>query len=324
MSEQLSKLQKVDLREVWKDEARDFTPWLALPENLAILGEAIGVVDIRSIRTEAGVGEFSVDILAEEEGSNKKIIIENQLERTNHKHLGQIITYAAGKDAKIIVWVVKEVQEDHQRAVEWLNEHIDESIGFFLVRIELWKIDNSKPAPQFDIVVSPNEWAKAAKDNVDLENEAYSETKLQQLDFWGEFKEYVARKDNTIRLRKPHPQHWYDVSIGISGVHISWTLHKRENWIGCGIYISKNKKLFYFLQTRKEEIEKIIGEKAEWIDAKIDSRVIIKNAVIDVFDQANSEQYFEWLYQKMILLKSAFIRHIDEFKINDSEFVDSK
>jgi hypothetical protein len=131
----LSKLNKMELRDVWGVEP-DFTSWLAQQENLDLLGEEIGV-EIKPIRTEASVGAFKVDILGEEESSGRKIIIENQLEDTNHDHLGKIITYASGYDAEIIIWVVRDVREEHQRAVEWLNEHSDEKTGYFLIKVEL-------------------------------------------------------------------------------------------------------------------------------------------------------------------------------------------
>ena len=117
-----------------------------------MLSEDIGV-DIKLTQTEANVGKFSVDILAEEESSGRKIIIENQLEGTNHDHLGKIITYASGYGAEIIIWIVRDYREEHQKAVDWLNEHTDEYISFFLIRIELWQIGESNPAPKFEIVV---------------------------------------------------------------------------------------------------------------------------------------------------------------------------
>ena len=136
MKKNLAKLQKIDLRDVWGVEP-DFTNWLAQQENLDLLGKEIGV-DIKLTKVEANVRNFKVDILAEEESSGRKIIIENQLEDTNHDHLGKIITYASGYDAEIIIWVVRDVREEHQRAVEWLNEHTDEKTGYFLLKVELW------------------------------------------------------------------------------------------------------------------------------------------------------------------------------------------
>ena len=159
----LGKLEKInDLRSIWKHEAKDFTPWLAQEENLAILSDAIGI-DIVLEEKESNVGDFSVDLYATEEGTNRKIIIENQLEETNHDHLGKIITYASGKDAEVIIWIVKKARDEHKQAIEWLNQHTDEKSAFFLIEIEVWKINDSDPAPKFNIVERPNDWAKAMK-----------------------------------------------------------------------------------------------------------------------------------------------------------------
>ena len=133
---ELGKLKEIkDLRKVWAHEALDFTPWLAEEENLSELADAVGL-EITLDETESSVGDFSVDIFAKETGTDRKIIIENQLEDTNHDHLGKLITYASGKDAEIIIWVVKRAREEHRSAVEWLNNHTDENIGFFLVEIK--------------------------------------------------------------------------------------------------------------------------------------------------------------------------------------------
>ena len=309
MKKDLAKLQKIDLRDVWGIEP-DFTNWLAQKENLDLLGEEIGV-DIKIIKTEANVGNFKVDILAEEESSGRKIIIENQLEDTNHDHLGKIITYASGYDAEIIIWVVRDVREEHQRAVEWLNEHTDEKTGYFLIKVELWQIEGSKPAPKFDVLVSPNEWAKAIK--ASPAGGELSDTKLQQLDFWTKFKGFVTAEDTRIRLQTPRPQHWYNVSMGSSEAHVALTINSRENLLGCEIYISRNKELFNFLQERKEEIEKEIGEQTEWVNAAVASRIKIKKEISDLFSQSEAENYFAWLYEKTVLFQKVFGRHFREF-----------
>ena len=311
MKKNLSKLNKVELRDVWGHEAIDFTNWLAQQENLDALSEEVGV-DIKLVKTEANVGKFSVDILAEEEATGRKIIIENQLEDTNHDHLGKIITYASGYDAEIIIWIVRDVREEHQRAVEWLNEHTDENISFFLIKIELWQIEGSNPAPKFDIMVSPNEWAKAIKTNPT--NGDLTDTKLQQLEFWNRFKNYVRTNDTQIRLQTPRPHHWYDVSMGSSDCHISLTINSRENEIGCEVYINRNKELFNFLRDRKDEIEKNIGLPIEWIDAAVASRIKIKREAPEFFNQVESEKYFSWLYEKTILFQKVFGGYIREFK----------
>lgn len=133
---QLGKLEKVDLRKVWSHEARDFSAWLAKEENLRELGETIGT-ELSLLGTEVDVGRYRIDVLALDSNTDHKVVIENQLEPTNHDHLGKVITYAAGLDAKYLVWIVKDVLPEHQKAIEWLNEYLDEEIRIFLLRIEV-------------------------------------------------------------------------------------------------------------------------------------------------------------------------------------------
>ncbi|MCX6745324.1 MAG: DUF4268 domain-containing protein [Candidatus Parcubacteria bacterium] len=311
MKKNLSKLNKVDLRDVWGHEAIDFTNWLAEQQNLDLLSEAIGI-EVKLIQTEANVGRFNVDILAEEQGTGRKIIIENQLEDTNHDHLGKIITYASGYDAEVIVWIVRDYKEEHQKAVDWLNEHTDENISFFLIKVELWQIENSNPAPKFEVVVSPNEWAKAIKTSA-VSGEL-TDTKLQQLEFWNKFKDFVRTTDSKIKLRTPRPQHWYNVSIGISDAHIALTINTRENLIGCEIYINRNRDLYDFLKEKQDIIEKEIGEKAEWSQAAIASMIKIKKEAPDVLNPIEAENYYKWLYDKTVLFQRVFGKYMREFK----------
>lgn len=182
MEKKLERMERVDdLRSIWPHEEHDFSKWLAEEENLGQLSESIGI-DIELEETESPVGSFSVDIYARESGSSRGIVIENQLEDTDHDHLGKIITYAAGKSAEVIIWIVKRARDEHKQAVEWLNQHTDEDIGFFLVEIELWKIGKSLPAPRFNVVERPNEWAKTVK-----AAESLTPLRRMQLDFWQEF-----------------------------------------------------------------------------------------------------------------------------------------
>lgn len=306
------------MRQVWGHEATDFTNWLSQPDNLDLLSEEIGI-DIKLIQTEANVGRFNVDILAEEETAGRKIIIENQLEDTDHDHLGKIITYASGYDAEIVIWIVKEVKKEHQKAIEWLNEHTDEEVNFFLIKIELWQIEGSDPAPKFEVLVSPNEWAKAIKKN--LPGGEMTETKLQQLDFWTKFKEFVRTKDSRIRLQSPRPQHWYSVSMGSSDAHIDLIANSRDNLLGCWLYISKSKDLFNYLQKRQAEIKKEIGEKGEWTDAAVASIIKIKKEVSDVFEKNEADDNFSWLYEKTVLFQRIFAKYFKEFKEESANII---
>lgn len=161
MSEKLGSLEEIkDLRKAWPHEARDFTPWLA--DNIGELGKVIGI-DIDVDETESSVGGFNADIFATDADTGKRIIIENQLEDTDHKHLGQLITYASGKSASLVIWVVKHAREEHRSAIEWLNNHTDEEIGFILCEIKLFRIGTSALAPHFNIIEQPNNWAKGMK-----------------------------------------------------------------------------------------------------------------------------------------------------------------
>lgn len=308
---QLSKLKKVDLRDVFAHEASGFSNWLIQKENIELLSDAISI-DIIPISTEASVGKFRVDILAEEETSQRKIIIENQLEFSDHDHLGKIITYASGHDAQIIIWIVKEVRDEHRKAIEWLNEHTEESIGFFLIQFELWQIEKSDPAPKFEVIVSPNEWVKSIKTS--SSNRELTTAGLQLLDFWEKFRNYARKKDTNMRLRKPFSQNFYDIAIGFSGTHVVLFATPHKNTIACGLWIHKDKDLYRFLFKKKDELEKEIGESIEWGDNAITSVLKIKKEVKSIYDPADIKINHEWLYQSYKIFKKVLPRYINEFR----------
>ncbi len=212
--EQLEVLTEVqDLRKVWPHEALDFTPWLAKDENIAILGNEIGM-EIAVDGTESAVGDFSVDIIATDIATGQKVIIENQLEDTNHDHLGKLITYAAGKDAQTIIWVVKHAREEHRAAIEWLNNHTDDDIGFFLCEIHLYKVGSSNPAVKFSVIEKPNDWIKSVK-----KNQQQTESQQFRLDYWTAFNEYAYANAQFARQfgkRKASNKMWMNLSIGSS------------------------------------------------------------------------------------------------------------
>lgn len=307
----ISTLKHVELRNIWGHEASDFTDWLSQQDNLDLLSEEIGIT-ITLVQKEANVGRYNVDILAEEENSGRKIIIENQLEDTNHDHLGKIITYASGYDAEVIIWIVKDYREEHQKAIDWLNEHTDEKICFYLIKLELWQIGDSNPAPKFEIISSPNEWAKAIK-TVSAGGE-YTETKIKQFDFWTKFKGFVTEKDSKIRLQTPRYQHWYDVSMGSSDAHVALTVNSQKDLAACEVYINKNKDLYKYLLEMKDSIEKEIGEKAEWIDSQVASSIKIRKEFKDILNPSTYNTAFEWLYVKTKLFQSVFAKYFAEYK----------
>lgn len=309
----LSKIKQVDLRKAWNHEAHDFTNWLAEPENLSLLSDEIGI-DISLIQTEASVGKFNVDILAEEEHSGRKIIIENQLEITDHDHLGKIITYASGYDAEIVIWIVKDVRDEHKQAIDWLNEHTNEDIYFFAIKMELWQIADSPFAPKFSIISKPNDWSKAIKQSAQGQ---LSDTKVLQLDFWKSFKEYMTTNNTSLSLRTPRPQHWYDLSIGVHGVHISLTTDTQKNLVACELYIPDWNELFADLVSSKEKIEKEIGHSLDWqpLEGKKASRIKLSRDG-DIMNTEQWEEYFYWLKQQAEIFQIVFYKYIRKAKKN--------
>ncbi|MDP3301485.1 MAG: DUF4268 domain-containing protein [Sulfuricurvum sp.] len=307
----LGKLQQVHLRDYWKHEALDFTNWLAKEENLNMLSEEIGI-DIILQETEASVGRFNLDILAIEDNSDRKIVIENQLEQTDHDHLGKIITYASGFDAEIIIWIVKDVRDEHKQAIDWLNEHTDDKINFFVIKMELWKIDDSSPAPKFHIVSKPNNWAKALKSSA---SQPARETKLKmlQLEFWTEFNSFLDNSKSILRIRKPKAQHWYDMSFGTSKAHLSLNIDSTSKTMNTGIYIPDNKEFYNRLDEKKVEIENELGFSLKWfpLEQRKASRMYVIKEDIDIYDTTKWGEYFEWFKIYSERIHTTFSKYIN-------------
>lgn len=310
MQSTLGKIKKItDLRSVWAHEEYDFSSWLSEEENLALLSDAIGI-DIVLEELESAVGGFSVDLYASEEGTGRRIIIENQLEDTNHDHLGKIITYASGKDASVVVWIVKRARDEHRQAIEWLNQHTDEQIGFFLVEIELWQIDDSAYAPMFKVVERPNDWAKEIK-KVSATSNA---TQQARLEYWTAFNNYAFGNKafaKEFKQRKPSTDHWMSLSIGSSACGMSILRLQQHSQIGVELYISDDKELFRSLYERKEEIEADVGAKLDWreLPEKKASRILIKRNA-NLTDEQEWPQQFEWIMDNLVRMKKAFKKYI--------------
>ena len=298
--DKLGKMIRItDLRSVWPHEANDFTKWLAQEGNLALLSDTIDI-ELELVERESSVGGFNVDIFAKEVSTNRRIIIENQLEDTNHDHLGKLITYASGKGAEVIVWVVKRARDEHRQAIEWLNQHTDSNIGFFLIEIELWQIGNSEKAPRFNIVEKPNDWSKTMKTIEGLSN-----TDLLKLEFWTGFNDAMSNNDefkHHFRARKAFPQHWYELSIGSSGYHVGLTINTQKQSIGAEIYISDDKELFEQFKKHKDEISAMLNGEVEWREAKKACRFFVTTD-INPKKRENWSKAYNWFLAKAIIFK---------------------
>ncbi len=265
MAQPLGKLEKVDIRKIWEHGALSFTSWLAIPENLAQLGGALGIeFNEDDIRQEVGVGDFSADILTSDL-SGRKVIIENQLEQTDHGHLGKCITYAAGVGAEIIIWIARSVRDEHRRAVEFLNLNSSDKLSIFLVQLEAYKIGDSRPAPHFTVVEGPNEWAKAVRDRNNSVN--VSDIRLKQQRFFEMVREYgLEHSKEVLSWQKPQPQHWYTVRSGSSMAHFNVLTNSREARILIEACIDggkdseiENKQIYDRIYQDKDGIESEIG-----------------------------------------------------------------
>jgi hypothetical protein len=257
------------------------------------------------LKTEANVGSFSADILAEETDTGKKIIIENQLETTNHDHLGKLITYASGLEANYVIWIFKEMREEHRRAIDWLNEITDEGLNIFAIKMELWKIGDSLPAPKFNVICSPNDWSKAFKKNSN--SHELTDNKLIQLEFWNGFVDYFSKQATPFKARqKANPHHYYDLHIGSSKIHIVFTISVQHNFIRTELYINNSKELYNKLLENKTQIETAFGNVLDWredllLDAKA-SRIQFVRENIDIKQKENFQTAYIWLLENGIKL----------------------
>jgi hypothetical protein len=313
----LGRLERVDLRNVWLDEARDFTPWLAKPENIKILGDAISL-ELEVEAQEKGVGPYSADIFCKDTATENWVLIENQLERTDHCHLGQLLTYAAGLNAVTIVWVAARFTEEHRAALDWLNEVTSEDINFFGLEVELWRIGQSDIAPKFNVVSSPNDWTKTVKGVKESANRLLTPAKELQLNFWSAFVDYVETTGATFKATKPLPQTWMNFAIGRSGIHLCavaslWdseteTYDNKHELRAELVMVDTNAKSYFGqLLTMKSQIEVEIGEPLTWHNPEgIKSCKVYVRTSADLNDRMQWPKYHEWLKSQLEALRRVF------------------
>lgn len=308
----LGKIKNVQLRKIWKNEAYDFTPWLA--DNLDSIGEATGL-ELELESQEVSVGPFSADILAKDTGTDKFVVIENQLEKTNHDHLGKCVTYASVLDASAVIWIASKFTDEHKKALDWLNDHTSDEISFYGLKVELWQIDDSQPAVRFNVVSQPN---IAVRQATKRKNQGeLTETKKTQFEFWTAFREKLENTGKIRSLQTPRPQYWFDVALGKSGIHLSNTFNTDRHEIGVRVYIQNHQVdewLTYF-ESRKDFIEASIGNELNWNpnpDNK--DKVITLTKHFDLDKKENWEAALDWLVDITLKFKSTFSKVIKEKK----------
>jgi Domain of unknown function (DUF4268) len=300
----LGRLERVELRNIWLSEPSDFTPWLVLKENLDILGETLGL-DLELEARERPVGPFRADILCKDIGTDRWVLIENQLERTDHIHLGQLLTYASGLEAVTIVWIAARFTEEHRSTLDWLNRITNESFRFFGLEVELWRIGDSPAAPKFNIVSKPNDWtqsvAQAARAIDDAE---LSETRIMQRAYWTAFDKVLAALGGPVSGgKKPQLQSWMAYSIGRSHLTLNAVMVRSKRQVRAELYISGNKAkaFFHLLAAQKEAIERELGFGLDWeeLPEGQDSRISISLDDAEPENEADWPRQLEWLARRL-------------------------
>ena len=295
-------LAYLDPREIWPREASDFTPWLAA--NLAALGTALGM-DLELKQQEAPVGAFSLDVLARDLNRGRTVVIENQLEPTNHDHLGKLLTYAAGHDASVVIWVAKEMRDEHRQALDWLNQHTDENLEFYGIVVEVLRIDDSRPAYTFRPVALPNDWRKeVAAAAPSRREEAYRGFFQRLIDELREHHGFTG-------ARTAQPQNWYTFSSGHPGVTYGFSFAQGGR-VRADVYIDRgdanlNKELFDRLKNDQQQIEKAFGSPLEWerLDSRRASRIAsYRSGRIE--DVATHDEILRWGVERLLKLKDVF------------------
>ena len=321
MKKTLGTLEKVELREVWERENSDFTPWLAGEENINILGQKIGL-DLEVEAQEKSVGKFKADILCKDINTDNWVLIENQLEKTNHGHLGQLLTYATGLDAVTIVWIAASFNDEHKATLEWLNKITDENYNFFGLEIELYKIEDSKIAPNFKIVCQPDNWSQSiSREAKRIEQGEVSETKLKQYKFWTELGKELQTADTPLKLQKARPQHWTNLAVGKTGVRLAATFNTQEERVSAQLYIVRDKSMFKALENDKEAIEKELGEKLSWqlLPEKAASRIALYRSNSDIENNDDWKEMLSWLVEKLEKLRSVFSPRLKNLRLESEE-----
>ena len=305
VAEELSDIQNVDLREVWPNEATDFTPWLA--ENISKLSDALGL-ELELQSSEAPVGSYSLDLLAHDLGSDRPVIIENQLEATDHRHLGQLLTYASGYDAHVAVWIAKEFRDEHRQALDWLNQRSDENTEFFGVVIEVWKIDDSRPAPHFKLVATPNDWRK---EKVTTKQEgATSERGEAYRVFFQDLRDRLAEEYKFTGATNEQTRRWCYFDSGFSGILYGSNFYIKEKKAKVELYLNgdrdRNEILFDKLREKQEAIESELQERLEW--RRLHSHCLIAvtrpGAITDSSEAL--EEIQDWMIDKLLKFKQVF------------------
>jgi hypothetical protein len=303
---QFGQLEPVEPRSCWSDEARDLTPWVAGEEGLNLLAKALRI-ELARESTEVPVGPYSADILARDTSDDSLVVIENQLERTNHDHLGKTLTYAAVLGASTVVWIAKSFTDEHRKTIEWLNELAKGDLRIYGVELKVWRIGQSLPAPYFDVVVEPNEVVEEA--NRARQASEASPLGQLQLEFWTEVRNRLLQSGEFTSVMSPRPQQWMDLALGRSWAHVAVAANSWDKFIYVQLYLAHRvatSVLEQFLPM-KEDLEHELGSKLEWNpNPNSRDKVIRLRRPGDITDRTQWPELTDWLAAKAVAFKRVF------------------
>jgi len=306
----ISRLEYINIRDIWQHEATDFTVWLA--DNIDYINEKLGVT-LNVLETEKQVGSFNVDIYCEDE-QGSSVIIENQLEKTDHSHLGQILTYAVGIDAKTIIWISPNPRVEHVEVIEWLNEVTPVDMSWYILKIEVVKIDDSPIAPLFSIVAGPSQERKATGEI----KKDVAERHLKRIQFWEGLLPVLNDKTNLFKNISPSSDNWLSAGTGVGGIYYQIVIRMGDASIKLIIDKNKelNKKIFDYLYEKKGEIEGVFGSEINWkrMDNQVSSRIEHDINCCGLDDESTWVKGYEIIADTLIKWDKAFEPYYNEIR----------
>jgi hypothetical protein len=307
----VGKRSQVSIRSVWAKET-EFSDWLITPEGIELISEDLEIQVENPVREVRGTN-FPCDIVANMVGEEKHIVaIENQFGRTNHDHLGKLLTYAATHKAMTGIWIAEEVADDHREVIDWLNENTPNSIHLYLAELKVYSINGSPPAPQLDLICRPNISMKQTSDSLSESDRARYEWRLK---FWQEIHDAIKETKPAFSLQKPSFEHWSSIALGRSGFHVSMLLTPKNKSIAVEVYVKPEWKLSAYQQlyAQKEEIESDLGEILDWreMPEKASSRIILEKSIDPSID-SNRIDVCKWFSEWTPKMHKVFQKRIKE------------
>ena len=323
MCQNLKQLTFVDLSEVWRNEPQYFTPWLAKEENLTRLGETLGI-DLELEAQEINIGGFRADLLCKNMVDDSWVLIENQLAPTDHTHVGQLLTYAAGLDASTVIWIARTFRREHRAMLDWQNRITDERYRFFGVEVKVWQIEDSARAVQFDVVSSPNDWSRSV--SRDTRRATNSERDQLMRKFWTGLREYMNDNGSSINCPAPTTRNYLRFSIGRTTFTLQAWIATTNREIGIRLYMAGDfsKAHYYLLKEQQEEIHNEFGETLEWHELPENerSRISLSKVDTDPLDENGWPQQYKWFTATLELFDEVFRERIRGLNADDWVVVD--